>query len=182
MTEFQYDIKIPKERIAVVIGKKGEIKREIEQDTNTRLEIDSKEGDVFIFGEDGLGLFTAKEVIKAIARGFNPEIALLLLRQDYIFEIIDITEYAGKEKNNFARIKGRIIGREGKTRNLIEQLSECYVSVYGKTVSVIGTSESIAIARQCIEMLLKGAPHSAAYKFLEKKRSEIKRRKITGLQ
>ena len=74
--EFSYELKIPKERVAVLIGKKGEIKKQIEQATNTKLKIDSKEGDVEISGEDALKLYATREIIRAIGRGFNPEIAM----------------------------------------------------------------------------------------------------------
>ncbi len=37
-------VRIPKERVAVVIGKKGETKKEIEKRTKTRVEIDSETG------------------------------------------------------------------------------------------------------------------------------------------
>ena len=45
-SEYRYELKIPKDRIAVLIGKNGEVKREIEELTESRIEIDSKEGDV----------------------------------------------------------------------------------------------------------------------------------------
>ena len=86
MAEYLYDTKIPKERIAVLIGKDGITKKHIESATKIKLKIDSKEGDVFLEGEDALGLYSAREVVKAIGRGFNPEIALLLLKQDYMFD------------------------------------------------------------------------------------------------
>ena len=88
MTQFSYELKIPQERVAVLIGKGGEVKKNIETDTKTEVKVDSLEGDIFIYGEDALGLYTAREVIRAIGRGFNPEIAKLLLKQDYIFDKI----------------------------------------------------------------------------------------------
>ena len=174
-SEFIYELKIPKERIAVLIGKNGEVKKEIELSTKTKIQVDSTEGDVFISGKDGLGLYNAREVVQAIGRGFNPDIALLLLKSDYLFETINIKDYAGKSKETAIRLKGRVIGMEGKSRKLIEELSESYVSVYGKTISVIGTAESAAIARQAIESLLRGSTHANVYKWLEKKRRELKR-------
>jgi len=83
MEELLHELKIPKERVAVLIGKSGETKKEIEKATKTHIEVDSKEGDIFIKANDGLAIYTAKEVITAIGRGFNPEIALLLLKVDY---------------------------------------------------------------------------------------------------
>ena len=143
MTEFVYELKIPKDRLAVLIGKDGITKDTIEGETKTKINVDSKEGDVFIKGEDALSLYAAREIVLAIGRGFNPEIAMMLLKQDYVFEKIDVTEFAGKSKEALQRLKGRVIGKEGKSRALIEDLTECYISVYGKTISIIGLAENV---------------------------------------
>lgn len=181
MEEYSYELKIPKERVAVLIGKEGEVKKNIESDTNTRIKVDSKEGDVFVYGRDALGLYTCREVIRSIGRGFNPEIAKLLLKQDYVFEVISLNDYTRKSKNILLRLKGRVIGKEGKSRKLIEELSEAYVSVYGKTIGIIGLPESASMAKNAIESLLKGSTHANVYKWLEKRRRELKRRKITEM-
>ena len=123
-------------------------------------------------------MYTAREIIKAIGRGFNPEIAKLLLKPDYIFEIVDLTEFVGKSKDAMLRLKGRVIGKEGKSRRLIEELTECNISVFGKTISVIGLPESAASARRAVESLLRGSTHANVYKWLEKRRREMKRRAI----
>ena len=170
MTSYTYELKIPKDRVAVLIGKGGETKKEIEDSTHCRLDIDSGEGDVIITGEDGLGLFSAKEVVKAIARGFNPEVAILLLGPNYSFEMLNITDYVGKSKDKMLRLKGRVIGTEGKTRRIIEEHTSTHITVYGKTVGIIGTIEDVLIAKKAIESLLEGAPHSSIYTWLEKKR------------
>ncbi len=182
MTEYRYELKIPKERVAVLIGKSGSIKKEIEKDTKTNIEVDSKEGDIFVSGEEALGLFSAREIIQAIGRGFNPEIAQLLLKPDYVLEIIEIKEYSGKSKDSALRLKGRVIGKEGKSRRLIEELSECYISVYGKTISIIGTAECAPIAKKSVELLLQGSMHANVYKFLEKKRREMKKKEVQAWQ
>jgi len=175
MAEYLYDTKIPKERIAVLIGKDGETKKQIESALNVKLRIDSNEGDVFLEGEDALGLYSAKEVVKAIGRGFNPDIALLLLKQDYIIEIVNIADYI-KSKNTIIRLKGRVIGAEGRSRKTIEELTETFISVYGKTIGIIGFSENVSIARKAVESLLNGSPHSTVYKWLEKRRRDMKRK------
>lgn len=177
--EYAYELKIPKNRIAVLIGKNGAVKRQIESATKTKMKVDSDEGDVFLNGEDALGLYSAKEVVSAIGRGFNPDVAQLLLKGDYAFEQMNLSDYV-KTKNDMTRVKGRIIGAEGKCRRLIEELSESYVCVFGKTVGLIGESESVAIARHAIEQLLRGSQHSTVYKWLEKKRREMKRKELVG--
>jgi ribosomal RNA assembly protein len=174
MTEFAYELKIPKERIAILIGKGGETKKFIEEQTKTKLSIDSSEGDVFVKGEDALSLYCTRDIIKAIGRGFNPDIALLLLKQDYCFEIIPIQEHV--KPNHIARVKGRIIGAEGKTRNLIERLTDTNISVYGKTVGIIGRVEDVSLVKRAVESLIDGSPHTNVYKWLEKMRKEQKRR------
>ena len=178
MAEYSYELKVPKNRVAVIIGKAGSVKKEIEENTNTKLDIDSKEGDIFVSGEDALGLYTAREMIKAIGRGFNPDVAKLLLKQDYILEVVDLSEYVGKSKDAMLRLKGRVIGKEGKSRKIIEELTECNLSVFGKTISIIGRPEYTAYARQAVESLLRGSTHANVYKWLEGRRREIKRRAI----
>jgi ribosomal RNA assembly protein len=179
--EFSYELKIPKERVAVLIGKDGEVKKSIEEDTKTKIHVDSREGDVFIYGKDALGLYACREVISSVGRGFNPEIAVLLLRQDYVFEIINLAEYAGKSKNTMLRLKGRVIGKEGKSRKTIEDLSESHVSVYGKTIGIIGQPEGASMAKKAVEALLRGSTHANVYKWLEKRRRELKKRRMTDL-
>ncbi len=181
MKEFSYELKIPQDRVAVLIGKNGEVKKSLEADTKTSINVDSKEGDIFVTGEDALGLYTAREIIRAIGRGFNPDIARLLLKQDYIFESIQLVEFTGKSKNDLLRLKGRVIGKDGKSRRLIEELSETYISVYGKSISIIGTAESSYMAKKAIEALLRGSTHANVYKWLEKKRRELRRKRIVEM-
>jgi len=41
--EYSYELKIPKDRVAVLIGTDGEIKKKIEVETKTQIKIDSKD-------------------------------------------------------------------------------------------------------------------------------------------
>jgi len=177
MAEFMNEIKIPQDRVAVLIGKDGETKDLVEKGTKTSIDVDSKEGEVHIGGEDPLALFTCAEIVKAIGRGFNPEIAMSLTKIDYILEIISVAEYA-KTKNDFMRLRGRVIGKEGKARRIIEELLEVSICVYGKTISVIGRGDSVSLARRALESLLSGSPHANVYKWLEKQRVMFKQREM----
>jgi ribosomal RNA assembly protein len=177
MSEFMYLLRISKDRVAVLIGTKGETKTKIEQETKTKLKIDSREGEVEVTGEDAVGLYTSREIILAIGRGFNPDFALLLLKQDFVFEHINIMDYL-KSKTSLLRLKGRVIGSEGKSRKYIEEMTTTHISIYGKTIGIIGESEDASTARQAIEMLLKGSQHSNVYHWLEKNRKERTRREF----
>ncbi len=165
--EYSYTVRAPKDRIAVIIGEKGVIKRKIERNTSTILDIDSEEGDITIRGEDALKLFVAREIIRAIARGFSPEFAFLLEKPDYALEVFSISS---KSKNDTIRIRSRLIGENGKARRTIEELTGAYISVYGKTVAVIGEFEDLRSARKAVEMILQGSMHSAVFRMLERKR------------
>lgn len=169
MVQYQHQLKIPKNRIAVMIGVKGEVKKKIEDNCKVKLSIDSKEGDVIITGEDSIMMYTTKEIIKAIARGFNPDIALLLLKQDYSLEIINIGDYC--TINQMTRIKGRIIGERGKSRHNLESMTNCHISVEGKTVAIIGRVEDVTLCRGAIEKLLRGSEHSSTYRWIERRKS-----------
>ncbi|RMF54683.1 RNA-processing protein [Candidatus Woesearchaeota archaeon] len=173
MAEFMDTLKIPLDRVGVLIGPKGSLKKELEEETGTKISVDSKEGDVKIEGNDALGIFTAKEVVKAVGRGFNPDIAKLLIKQDYFFELININDYV-KTKSSMERMKGRIIGAEGKARKTVEDLTETFISVYGKTIGIIGFADNVTAARKAVESLLQGSPHSHVYKWLERRRREIR--------
>ncbi len=176
MSSFTYEIKVPKERVAVLIGKNGEMKKRIETATKVTLSIDSNEGDVLIQGTDALQLYMTRDIIRAIARGFNPEIALLLLKQDYVFEIIDVSRYV--KESQLVRIKGRVIGKEGKVRTVLEELTESFISVYGKSISIIGEIDNVRACKRAVESLLQGAPHAVVYKWLERRRKNMKVTKV----
>ncbi|MHA1277796.1 MAG: KH domain-containing protein [Candidatus Helarchaeota archaeon] len=172
-------IKIAHQRIAILIGKNGETKKKIEELTQTSIEIDSKDGFVHIINipstENPLAVWKARDIIKAIGRGFSPERALQLLDEDAYLEIIDLATFFGRNSNAIKRIKGRIIGEAGKTRRIIEESTENVLSVYGNTVSIIGNIKTLKIAKKAVTMLIKGASHSTVYQFLYKKRREMKR-------
>lgn len=175
MPEFSYELKIPKDRIAVIIGPKGATKKELQEQTRTKINVDSKEGDVQLIGRDSLALFALREVIKAIGRGFNPEIATLLLKQDYVLEVVDITEY-NRQKTHIQRLRGRVIGADGKARVTLERLTETFIVVYGKTISIIGNTERSLLARRAVETLLEGSTHASVYKWLEKQGKQLRKK------
>jgi len=161
---------IPHDRIGSVIGKNGSTKREIEHKTNTKLNVDSKEGEIEVARGKGdpVGHFNAMRIVKAIGRGFSPEKAFRLLEEGTMLEIIDLKDIIGKSKGTMLAKKGRVIGSKGKAREEIEADTGAKLSVYGKTISIIGKEEEVKKARKAIEMLLGGATHQAVYGSLKR--------------
>ncbi len=170
-------IKIPENRIGVLIGKDGRVKKKIEEESGAELEIDSQTGRVDIDVrdiDDPILSLKVEDVIKAIGRGFNPDKAIEILNDNIDLDLIDIRDWVGKNSNAVKRMRGRVIGRNGRTRELIEELSETHVSVKGNTVGIIGSSFKLKIARRAVEMLLEGREHATVYNYLEGKREDIK--------
>ena len=158
-------VRIPHERVSVLIGEEGSTKREVERRSRCRVNI--SDGEVSVEGAP-LDEWVAKDVVYAIGRGFSPDKALLLLGDGYVFDFIDLSDYANTPKS-MERIKGRIIGENGRTRKYIERNTGALVSVYGKTVAFIGSFDSVALAKEACVMLSSGSRHATVYRFIEKK-------------
>jgi ribosomal RNA assembly protein len=175
-------LRIPKERVGVLIGPEGKTKKIVEEKLSVELQIDGEGGVTIMLtekAEDPSLLFRAKDVVTAIGRGFSPEHALRLIRdEEAMLDIIDLRAIFGRSESDIRRIKGRIIGMDGKTRRTLEELTDTSVSVYGHTIGIIGNMEQVQAAREAIQMLIDGSLHSTVYRFLHRKRRELKKRKL----
>ena len=172
-------LKIPRDRIGVLIGPKGKAKRRIENFFKVTLEIDSESGAVeIILNEDAndiTAIFTVKNIVQAIGRGFSPVRAEILSQEDYDLNLLDLRNYVGDSRNALARVKGRIIGKDGKSRAILEELTETRISVYGYSVGIIGHVETLDVAREAILMLVKGSFHKTVWNFLYAYRRKMKK-------
>lgn len=170
-------VKIPSERVGVLIGPSGDTRREIQDRAGVRLEIDSESGEVRIDDAKAFEPVLAlkvRDVVRAVGRGFSPERAFRLFQDDTYLEVLDLTETVGKDAKHLERVRSRIIGTNGKTRVSIEEATGAHLSIYGKTVSIVGEIEEVSMAREAVEMILDGAPHNAVYRFLERKRKDLR--------
>lgn len=177
--------KLPLDRIGVLIGEHGRVKEEVMGRTNTRITVDSTTGTVIIEpaspNTTALQLMKARDIVRAIAYGFSPERAMRLLDEDQVLIVLDLRQYVGDKPNHLQRVKGRIIGEEGKARRNIEEVTGTYVSIYRDYIAIIGDYESANIAKEAIEMLIQGRQHSTVYRFLERKMYLEKRRRMREL-
>ena len=167
--------RIPEDRIGVLIGPGGRTKREVRTRTGTEIEIDADDGEVRIAGPDAepLRAIKARDIVVAIGRGFSPDRAFRLLKENAYLEVIDIKFATGKrEKDALRRIRARAIGTHGRARSRIEELSGCSMSVYGSTIALIGEEEQLERASRAVELLLKGSEHSTVFHFLARARRD----------
>jgi ribosomal RNA assembly protein len=97
-----------------------------------------------------------------------------LFQDDEYFEMIDLKEFVSGRNNQLSRIRGRVIGRGGKTRVIIEDLTGISMSIYGNTIALIGSSAGLPVAKHAIELLLNGSEHSTVYRYLEGQRPMLR--------
>lgn len=164
-------LRIPEERVSVLIGEDGDTLQEVEDLTSTDIQVEGVE--ITIEGEP-LEEMRASNIVKAVGRGFSPDRALRLLEDNTDLCVIDVTQFAPTDSAK-QRLKGRVIGRDGETRKKIENDTNTEIAVYGKTVSILGHVQNVEVARESVRMLLDGASHSTAYRYIEKNLGKIKR-------
>jgi ribosomal RNA assembly protein len=180
---YQRTLRIQKERIGAIIGKKGSIKEEIEKKCNISIEIDSEYGDIVLKSRNTnfvniLDLNKALEIVIAISKGFSPDRAFNLFKEDNSLEIIDLRDYVGKSPNSLSRVKSRLIGEKGKSRRTIEELTGSYISIYGHYIGIIGTSDQINLTLEAITRICSGRSHKNVYNFLQEIRRKAKIEKM----
>lgn len=176
-------IKVSRDRIGSIVGKKGSVKNDIETRCNVILDIDGETGDISIRlkNKESLlnsGIFKASEIVLAISKGFSPDRAFRLLSDEIILQFIDLRDYSGKSTNSLNRIKSRLIGESGRSRKNIEEFTGAYISIYGHFVGFIGDYEETSLALDSIMMLCKGSSHKSVYHMLEEYRRKKKEEKL----
>lgn len=161
-----------KDRIPVFIGVSGTKKKEIEKLFNCKIDVDSKSGEVNAQSEDSVSLFVLGNVISAINLGHSPDSASKLENESFVLDIIDVKGDI-KDHSRLKSVMGRIIGKEGSTRKVIEDITKCNVAVKDSVVSVIGPYENTLLVHEALDMLIKGASHKSLYSYLERNKSNI---------
>lgn len=153
---------IPKARI-VRLSAKRELLEKLEHYSECKLILNNDENCIDLMGKDALSEYIAKDIVFAYGRGFDPYIAAKLKNDEYYLKVIDIRDYT-RNSGRIKRIKSRLIGARGKAKLNMEDISSGYISIYGDTISIIGTTEQIRVAQIAAETIIKGGSHKLAYK------------------
>lgn len=138
-------------------------KRRLEKSLDVKITNRGKE--VSIEGES-LKEYLAEKVIEALDFGFSLSSALQIKDEDFIFEIINIKDHT--KRKDLKRIRGRIIGTDGRTLKTLHDLTECSFEIKDNQIGIIGDGENIGNAQQAIISIIKGAKQSNIYSYLEK--------------
>lgn len=138
-------------------------------------EISLRDGKEVVITGDPFDEYNAKNVMQAFARGFDIDTACRLLSDDYYFKTIDLKDIFSK-KERIQRIKARIIGKEGRAKEYMQSISGAELSIYGDTVSVIGTVDEMRIISAALDILIEGGTHKKAYVVMEKTKRNVRGR------
>jgi ribosomal RNA assembly protein len=156
-------LKLMCEKIIRVIKNKENLEREL----NVKITSNGKEISISGEAEDE---YLAGKIIEALDFGFPFATALLIKKEDILFKIINIKEYS--KQKNLERVRGRVIGKEGKTLKTLSNLSECNFEIKNNKIGIIGESECIKGAEEACKSLLKGSKQANVYAYLEKHHAE----------
>ncbi|MEM0149445.1 MAG: hypothetical protein QXW10_00935 [Candidatus Micrarchaeaceae archaeon] len=153
---------IPSERVKL-LEKDKSLARKVEE--LCKCKIDINEEGIDITG-DAYGEFSARNILFAFGRGFDVQTACLLHNENFYFSMMDLAQFFGSD-NRIRQVKARIIGKGGKAKENIERVSKARISIYGDTVSFIGTEREIEEAQTCVNALIDGDSHRSAYMKME---------------
>lgn len=175
----EFELKVPRERVAVLIGREGETKRLLEEMGEIKLLIQSDTGEVTVVKKgDPLKATISATVVQAIGRGFSPLNATLLYEENHQLVVISLRDFAKPGSRRIEQIRARVIGTGGKTRKLVEDLTSTHVSIYGDTVSILGDYVSVEYAKEALNMLINGSKQRTVYTYLEKNARELRLKRI----
>jgi ribosomal RNA assembly protein len=140
-------------------------KKQLEEELNIKIRNRGKE--VYFSGKSE-DEYVAEKIIEALDFGFPFSVAMLIKKEDFVFKIINIKNCANQK--NLERVRGRVIGKEGKTLKTISNLSMCNFEMKDNKIGIIGDSECIENAEEACKLLLKGSKQANVYAYLEKHR------------
>ena len=138
-------------------------KSELEKKLNVQINIKGK--NVTIKG-DGLDEYEASLVLDAINFGFSAKKALSLKEDNKIFRILNIKKFT--KKRDLKTVRARIIGKNGKTKDTIENITGADIVIKDNEIGVIAQADTIEDIVTALIALIRGSKQSNTYHYLEK--------------
>jgi len=141
------------------------IQNKEELEIKLKVKIEVKGTNLSISGSE-IDEYFAERVLRALDFPFLLDDALILVNEDYLFEVLNIKDHTYRKDLNV--IKGRLIGTKGKTLRVLKELSNCEIAVKDNRVAIIGKAESIKEAEQAVISMIQGSKQGNVYSYLEK--------------
>ena len=120
---------------------------------------------------NSLDEYSALKVFDAFNFGFSIKKALLLKQENFVFRKVHIKEFT---KRNLKDIAARLIGKHGKTRKTLSDISRCEVLVKEGEVGIVGYADDVDNVEVAIVNLIKGSKTANMYMYLERMNKEEK--------
>lgn len=102
--------------------------------------------------------------IQAVLDGFKPEDAISIMKYKDVFtESFHIQDIRKLKSSHLSRAVGRIIGRDGRIKESIENFSRCKFILKDERISLMGGEENIRIAKDAIGRLVQGSEPTSIF-------------------
>lgn len=138
-------------------------KENLERQLGVKINIQGKK--VTIEG-DSFKEYESLMILEAMQFGFSAKKALTLMDEQMVFRKIPIKSFT--RRKNLTEVRGRIIGKEGKTKRTMEDISGCDIAINESEIGLIGPAEEIEEATTAITNLIRGTKQANVYRFLER--------------
>lgn len=145
-------------------------KEELEKKLNIKITISKKT--VTIEGNP-LEEYEVANVLNAVSFGFSAKKSIHLLGEEISFKKLNIKDFT--KRKDMYEVRARIIGKEGKIKRTIEDLSDCEIILRGNTLGILGSAEEMEKVITGITNLIRGSKVSNVYSYIEKLNREKKK-------
>jgi ribosomal RNA assembly protein len=155
------------ENLKEVIRTKPKLQKELD------IKLTNKGKNIFVEGAPEKE-YLALQVLEAINIGFSTEKALRLKEDGIILQTLHIKDIT--KRGDLERVRGRIIGKKGRTLSTLSKLTNCDISLEDNEIGLIGDAEIMDDAIQSVTSLIQGSKQGNVYTRLER---EGKKKRLT---
>ncbi len=151
------------------------------QEKGLKVKLDRENQTIEFYAEDPFVELKGKDVLTAFTQSegsIDLNRAIGLFSEDTYLKVIDLGEIYNDNEKTITRILSRIIGTNGKTKLIIEEITESSITIYKDKIFIIGFLEEIHLAHEAIDSLMAGTTHKKVYTFLERGRRKIREEKM----
>ncbi|NAZ26168.1 MAG: hypothetical protein GU343_01335 [Nanoarchaeota archaeon] len=123
---------------------------------------------IIVYYEGFYFLYKFDKFIKGLKAGFDIKKLLNILDNDWDILEIDLKQVFEKKINHIIRIKGRIIGEEGKVLEELRKRTNADIIIKDKYIYILGDNISLQSAYEGIKRIIKGEKHNTVFNYLDK--------------